>query len=135
MFEGRADNCCTSSLSGKQGSAKLSPLRHLQQHHSKPNQSQIRHDKKLDRRWSICAMLRGSQLLRIARAPNLDHLTQCAPQARRITTSLPLWVKKMPDRPKLVDEAEFTESFLKGSGPGGQKIARSSIHTQLGITF
>jgi protein subunit release factor B len=32
------------------------------------------------------------------------------------------WGKKMPDRPLLVHEEEFTESFLKGSGPGGQKI-------------
>ncbi|KAK6584555.1 hypothetical protein PZA11_002779 [Diplocarpon coronariae] len=28
----------------------------------------------------------------------------------------------MPDRPQPVDETEFTEAFLKGSGPGGQKI-------------
>ena len=35
------------------------------------------------------------------------------------------WGKKMPDRPPLVQEEEFTESFLKGSGPGGQKIVCS----------
>lgn len=28
----------------------------------------------------------------------------------------------MPDRPGPVDEKEFSEAFLKGSGPGGQKI-------------
>lgn len=30
--------------------------------------------------------------------------------------------KPMPPRPGPVDEDEFTEVFLKGSGPGGQKI-------------
>ena len=30
--------------------------------------------------------------------------------------------KKMPDRPKPPPEKEFTEVFLHGSGPGGQKI-------------
>lgn len=32
------------------------------------------------------------------------------------------WKKKMPDRPPPIDENEFSEAFLKGSGPGGQKI-------------
>lgn len=43
---------------------------------------------------------------------------------RFITSSTSTWQKKMPDRPPLVNEEEFTESFLKGSGPGGQKIVR-----------
>jgi protein subunit release factor B len=34
------------------------------------------------------------------------------------------WKKKMPDRPKPPPEKEFTEAFLHGSGPGGQKIVR-----------
>ncbi|KAE9374483.1 hypothetical protein N431DRAFT_464726 [Stipitochalara longipes BDJ] len=37
----------------------------------------------------------------------------------------------MPDRPPLVHEDEFTESFLKGSGPGGQKINKTSSAVQL----
>ncbi|KAH8799011.1 peptide chain release factor class I/class II [Hyaloscypha sp. PMI_1271] len=37
----------------------------------------------------------------------------------------------MPDRPPLVHENEFTESFLKGSGPGGQKINKTSSAVQL----
>jgi len=41
---------------------------------------------------------------------------------RGITVSAAQWAKKMPDRPKPPSEDEFTESFLKGSGPGGQKI-------------
>lgn len=28
----------------------------------------------------------------------------------------------MPDRPAFVPESDLTEAFLKGSGPGGQKI-------------
>lgn len=45
------------------------------------------------------------------------------PQARTFTTSwLPL--KQMPSRPKPPPETEIEESFLKGSGPGGQKIVR-----------
>ncbi|EKD13515.1 uncharacterized protein L3040_008617 [Drepanopeziza brunnea f. sp. 'multigermtubi'] len=37
----------------------------------------------------------------------------------------------MPDRPQPVDESEFTEVFLKGSGPGGQKINKTSSAVQL----
>jgi hypothetical protein len=41
---------------------------------------------------------------------------------RGIAASPVAWARKMPDRPPPVNEAEFTEAFLKGSGPGGQKI-------------
>lgn len=41
---------------------------------------------------------------------------------RSFAATHPIWVKKMPDRPSPVREDEFTESYLKGSGPGGQKI-------------
>jgi len=44
---------------------------------------------------------------------------------RNITTTPMRNVKKMPDRPAPISEDEFTESFLKGSGPGGQKIVSS----------
>ncbi|PBP23895.1 hypothetical protein BUE80_DR005273 [Diplocarpon rosae] len=44
---------------------------------------------------------------------------------------MPAWAKKMPDRPKPVDESDFTEAFLKGSGPGGQKINKTSSAVQL----
>ncbi|KIN06165.1 hypothetical protein OIDMADRAFT_17193 [Oidiodendron maius Zn] len=37
----------------------------------------------------------------------------------------------MPDRPLPVREDEFTESYLKGSGPGGQKINKTSSAVQL----
>jgi protein subunit release factor B len=32
-------------------------------------------------------------------------------------------IKQMPPRPSIT-EAEISEAFLKGSGPGGQKIVR-----------
>ncbi|KAK0754584.1 peptide chain release factor class I/class II, partial [Schizothecium vesticola] len=37
----------------------------------------------------------------------------------------------MPQRPKHPPESEFEESFLKGSGPGGQKINKTSSAVQL----
>lgn len=41
---------------------------------------------------------------------------------RSFAATNPIWAKKMPDRPPPVNDDEFTESYLKGSGPGGQKI-------------
>lgn len=37
------------------------------------------------------------------------------------TPTAPHGIKQMPPRPT-VNEADITEAFLKGSGPGGQKI-------------
>jgi len=56
----------------------------------------------------------------------LDLVTKGSIAKRGIAASSSAWAKKMPDRPPLVNEDEFTESFLKGSGPGGQKIVRYS---------
>ncbi|KAF8534683.1 RF-1 domain-containing protein [Trichophaea hybrida] len=39
--------------------------------------------------------------------------------------------EKLPPRPRTVDESEITEVFLKGSGPGGQKINKTSSAVQL----
>ncbi|KAI9646768.1 hypothetical protein NHQ30_004767 [Ciborinia camelliae] len=50
---------------------------------------------------------------------------------RSICNTAPLWKKKMPDRPAPIDEADFTEVFLHGSGPGGQKINKTSSAVQL----
>ncbi|OWP00467.1 hypothetical protein B2J93_778 [Marssonina coronariae] len=69
---------------------------------------------------TTCTM-RG-QLSRIPRRPILVAVKTCLSKPRSISASLPAWAKKMPDRPQPVDETEFTEAFLKGSGPGGQKI-------------
>ena len=46
---------------------------------------------------------------------------------RSFTAANPIWAKKMPDRPPPVNEDEFTESYLKGSGPGGQKIVSQTL--------
>jgi protein subunit release factor B len=42
--------------------------------------------------------------------------------AATLTTSAMLLVKQMPSRPKPPPEEDIEEYFLKGSGPGGQKI-------------
>ncbi|KAI9839356.1 MAG: hypothetical protein M1837_002123 [Sclerophora amabilis] len=44
--------------------------------------------------------------------------------------STALLKKQMPSRPQ-INEADITESFLKGSGPGGQKINKTSSAVQL----
>ncbi|KAH6715300.1 RF-1 domain-containing protein [Leptodontidium sp. MPI-SDFR-AT-0119] len=78
-------------------------------------------------------MIRG-RLSCIARGrPILEILTGCVqkPIARTIAASSPAWAKKMPDRPQPLDESDFTEAFLKGSGPGGQKINKTSSAVQL----
>jgi len=41
-----------------------------------------------------------------------------------MTTTATLLAKQMPPRPK-INEADIEENFLKGSGPGGQKIVCS----------
>ena len=41
---------------------------------------------------------------------------------RSFTTSYLRFAKQMPPRPPPVNEDDITEAFLKGSGPGGQKI-------------
>ncbi|ELR02212.1 hypothetical protein VC83_07848 [Pseudogymnoascus destructans] len=51
--------------------------------------------------------------------------------ARLISTTTPRWVKAMPRRPTPLPEEEFTEAFLCGSGPGGQKINKTSSAVQL----
>jgi protein subunit release factor B len=43
------------------------------------------------------------------------------PLKARFSTSSTVAVKQMPPRPT-INEADITEAFLKGSGPGGQKI-------------
>ncbi|KAK4127738.1 hypothetical protein N657DRAFT_641762 [Parathielavia appendiculata] len=47
------------------------------------------------------------------------------------TTSTATNFKQMPPRPKHPPESEIEESFLKGSGPGGQKINKTNSAVQL----
>jgi len=49
---------------------------------------------------------------------------------RRLTTTSTLSEKALPPRRKLL-ETELEENFLKGSGPGGQKINKTSSAVQL----
>lgn len=75
-------------------------------------------------RLSTCTMLRGL-LSVVSRGTVLENVTAVNSNSiikRSICNTTPLWKKKMPDRPAPIDEADFTEVFLHGSGPGGQKI-------------
>lgn len=49
---------------------------------------------------------------------------------RSFSTSSALSEKPLPPR-RVIPETEFTESFLKGTGPGGQKINKTSSAVQL----
>ncbi|THW61892.1 hypothetical protein D6C86_00455 [Aureobasidium pullulans] len=46
------------------------------------------------------------------------------------TTTTPLPQKPLPPRPT-IEESDITEAFLKGTGPGGQKINKTSSAVQL----
>ncbi|KAK2739184.1 hypothetical protein FQN57_006627 [Myotisia sp. PD_48] len=47
------------------------------------------------------------------------------PVIRPFSLSVPTTVKQMPPRPT-IDESEITGTYLKGSGPGGQKICQAT---------
>ena len=79
---------------------------------------------------TICTMIRGrifcisrgrSSILEALKWNPLAQRSIGSP-VRGIAATSSAWAKKMPDRPQPLDESEFTEAFLKGSGPGGQKI-------------
>lgn len=50
---------------------------------------------------------------------------------RPLHTSPPSWQRQMPARPKPPPDSELEESYLKGSGPGGQKINKTNSAVQL----
>ncbi|KAF7862977.1 uncharacterized protein EAF02_010526 [Botrytis sinoallii] len=84
-------------------------------------------------RLSTCTMLRGLLSI-VSRSTGLKNVTAVNSNSlikRNICNTTPLWKKKMPDRPAPIDEADFTEVFLHGSGPGGQKINKTSSAVQL----
>ena len=58
--------------------------------------------------------------------------TLCAPWSRVMSTTS--WLSKkndqLPPRPNLPDD-ELQHTFLKGSGPGGQKIVRVGTHVHI----
>ncbi len=56
--------------------------------------------------------------------------SKCQLQYRSFATTPTLSEKPLPPRRAILDD-EITESFLKGSGPGGQKINKTSSAVQL----
>ncbi|KAH6987549.1 RF-1 domain-containing protein [Ilyonectria sp. MPI-CAGE-AT-0026] len=50
---------------------------------------------------------------------------------RTFTSSPSVLVKALPPRPKPPPESEIEESYVKGSGPGGQKINKTNSAVQL----
>jgi hypothetical protein len=58
---------------------------------------------------------------------NTCHVPLCL---RLFTTSRALPAQNLPRR-RIIPESEFTEKFLHGSGPGGQKINKTSSAVQL----
>lgn len=57
-------------------------------------------------------------------------LTLARNPARSFAISAAVQEKALPPR-RVIEEHEITESFLKGSGPGGQKINKTSSAVQL----
>ncbi|KAG6195040.1 hypothetical protein E4U10_002327 [Claviceps purpurea] len=64
------------------------------------------------------------------RLPNV-HRAQGASASRAFSSTPPTSSKSLPPRPKPPPESEIEEAFLKGSGPGGQKINKTSSAVQL----
>ncbi|PHH59247.1 hypothetical protein CDD81_3527 [Ophiocordyceps australis] len=72
-------------------------------------------------------------MLRLVSRPliaHTPHTSYIATQLRLLTVYSPL-AKSLPPRPKPPPESEIQEQFLKGSGPGGQKINKTSSAVQL----
>ena len=64
------------------------------------------------------------QICRLSAVPRPVH-------AKRAFSIHPHWQEKALPPRRVLDEEEITESFLKGSGPGGQKINKTSSAVQL----
>ncbi|EEA26913.1 hypothetical protein TMatcc_004806 [Talaromyces marneffei ATCC 18224] len=65
-----------------------------------------------------------------SKAPNAIY-TACRSTNRPSFSTCPaLAVKQLPPRPKL-DDKDITGSYLKGTGPGGQKINKTNSAVQL----
>jgi hypothetical protein len=78
----------------------------------------------------LLRLLRHSQCLTsewLAAPANRPRLALARATAAAFSTASPvLAAKALPPRPKPPPESEIEEAFLKGSGPGGQKIVGSS---------
>ncbi|KAF3356453.1 Histone H1 [Verticillium dahliae VDG1] len=61
-------------------------------------------------------------LLRPLNGSPLRWLGHGAARSQALSTTLWTQIKQMPQRPKPPPDSDIEESYLKGSGPGGQKI-------------
>ncbi|KAI5862758.1 RF-1 domain-containing protein [Durotheca rogersii] len=109
--------------------APLRPLRAL---------SFLAFPRRLASSWGLASLARGHGAA-LARPPPLAPRCRCAPPGAgrpfglAATTPRPKGAKNsnFPPRPKPPPEDEIEESFLKGSGPGGQKINKTNSAVQL----
>ncbi|KAK2048801.1 RF-1 domain-containing protein [Colletotrichum somersetense] len=69
------------------------------------------------------------QKLQLQQQDHHHHLLLVAPFS--VSPSAALKKHEMPPRPKPPPDSEIEESYLKGSGPGGQKINKTSSAVQL----
>ena len=60
-------------------------------------------------------------LHRIFRSPQEKHVLTLIKNVRAFGITIRTSAKALPPRPK-INEADISEKFIKGSGPGGQKI-------------
>ncbi|KAI7259426.1 hypothetical protein KC345_g10309 [Hortaea werneckii] len=65
-----------------------------------------------------------------ARPPTTSLLKAIGGSPRTLTGTTRQYEKALPPRPKIPD-TELEEKFLKGTGPGGQKINKTSCAVQL----
>lgn len=65
-----------------------------------------------------------------AARPTTNNLLKAIVSPRPFTGNTRQSEKALPPRPKILD-AELEEKFLKGTGPGGQKINKTSCAVQL----
>ncbi|KAG5915473.1 hypothetical protein E4U61_004592 [Claviceps capensis] len=65
------------------------------------------------------------------RLPNVHRAQGASHASRAFSSTPPTSAKSLPPRPKPPPESEIEEAFLKGSGPGGQKINKTSSAVQL----
>ncbi|KAM5342520.1 hypothetical protein ACJ41O_013486 [Fusarium nematophilum] len=59
------------------------------------------------------------------------HTSAFALSTRSLTNTSTSLAKALPPRPKPPPESEIEESYVKGSGPGGQKINKTNSAVQL----
>ncbi len=78
-------------------------------------------------------------MFRLASTSSIPRIIHPAPaltsplfRPRPLSTTAFHLAKSLPSRPKPPPDSEIEESFLKGSGPGGQKIVRAAA---LGCPF